>query len=512
MSNRKSLTGALFTAVPSLFLNLISLFVTPVIIRQLGKEHYGEWITSVSLTSIAFIFTALGWRSFFIRRIADKSVDPAIETANQLGLRGTLAIFSTMVSLGICLGLGYSKQVFYCTLVTSITFMITSISTTLIDVLQGNQDLKLLSGINSFSGLILTITSLLVVLLTDNPVILAFSYTSGPIIAILLLIFFINKNYFKLYFKFDFSKIKEYFNEVRMVSISNILVVFRDKSEQLVIPYCFGVSLYGVFSASTIAVERLYIVSSSLGDAFFGPIVRANQENSNKLFDQVKMLIIASLMLCLPIAMILCFLSPLIASILLPLNIPESVLIIRITAFILPISALLQAMNITLFAVHEHDKVAKANIWITISSILFLILFIFNFGIIGAALYQLIRPILGYFFIFLIFRHRFPGFIGKIISPKMLFCFLVMGVFLWGGSLYCSLAMEQIIQSAPWVVRKLGQTTTSQDTHKAIGNVILILSYAAMSILVFLGSTIVLKVMPQESLVKLFKRDRKQEE
>lgn len=509
MSNQKTLSGALYTSIPALFLNLISVLVTPVIIRQLGKEQYGQWAASVSLTTLVFLLASFGLRPLFIRRIADASVDTAKETAYQLGIRGGLGGLSLVLTLLACLALGYPKTVFLCTLVATVSSLLVSFNSALGDVLQGNQNLKLLAIINFIAGFILTALSLVVVLMGGGPVLVALSYVSGPAISLILLLWAVNKNYFPVFISWDYLVFKERFCEARLVGISQVFAASRDRIEHVLVPKFVGIAPYGLFNASTVLTERLTVVSSSLGDAFFAPIAKSVKEGPDKVTQQVGNLLLAGLAFCMPISLTLAFLSPLLATVLLPLNIPDCASLILVTVWSLPIYAFWQGMVVALQATQAHDEAARANLETTAISVVVSIFLIYQYGLLGAAISQITRPALGCAIYWRVFNPRFPGVLKLAIRPALILCFLIMGILLWLGNLYFSQKMDYIIQYSPWVARKTGKFIDKNQVIVVFLNVFLMLLWSVLSLIVFFISLVLFKIVPDSRLAKFLKRNLK---
>jgi len=509
MSNRKTLSGALYTSVPALFLNFISVLVTPLIIRQLGKEQYGQWTASVSLTTLVFLLASFGLRPLFIRRIADASVEAEKETAYQLGIRGGLGVLSLFLSLVICFALGYPRTVFLCTLVATVSAFTVSLNSALGDVLQGNQNLKLLSGINFVSGLFLTILSVVVVLCGGGPVAVALAYMSGPFLSSVLLVLSVQKYYFPVRILWDKAVFVERFQEARLVGISQIFAASRDRLEHILVPKLVGIPSYGIFSASTVLTDRLSIVSSSLGDAFFAPIARAVQDGQERVSQQVGNLLLAGIAFCIPLSLILSFLSKLLASVLLPFNIFECTSIILITVWSLPIYAVWQGMVVSLQATKAQDEAAKANIGTTLFSVAITSFLIFRYDLLGAAVSQITRPVVGCLIYYKVFNPRFPGVLAKIFTIRLVICFLVMACVLFLGKEYFAPALEQLTQYAPWVTRKMRHFATHQQILQSYITVLLMLLWALMSLFIFLVTAILLKLLSAESLLKYLKRNQK---
>lgn len=511
MSNRKTLGGAVYTAIPALLLNVLGVPVTALIIRQLGKVQYGQWVTATALTALITSLLSFGYRPLFIRRVADNSLDVARETACQIGLRTGIGILIVVLGTTISLIMGYPRNVVVCTFLAGLGTLMTSFSSALVDVLQGNQNMKVLAGVNFLSGFLLTLLSLIVVLSGGDVIFISISYLSGPLLSLMLLLFIVNKYYFKVLFLWDVSLFKKRFDESRFVGISSIFGTFRDKMESILIPYFIGIPAYGVFSASSIFSDRLNVIQSSLGDSFFPIIAKASKEEAVKISSHVGNLVLAEIMVCFPVAMVIIFLSDLLASFLMPLNIHECTLMIQITILSLPVSALLGAMGISLQATNAHNEGAKASLWATLVSVIFSVFLIVNYGILGAAVSQVCRPVIGCITYYKVFNSKFRN----IISFRVIFClflsFFAMGGFLWLGKKIFNPAIVHVLQVSPWVARKIGVISTRQDMLKSVQTVSVMCLWVLLSIIIFGIVALLLRVISSESLLEVLKRKLRKE-
>lgn len=507
MGNRKVFSGALYTSGFSLLLNLIGALVTPIIIRELGKIQYGEWAISTSLVNFVFLFFIFGFRPLFIRRVSEGVVDLSVELSVQLFIRFFFGVLGVLVSVILCSVIGYSGNVFKCLCVYSLSWLMSSVWVVFADVLQGKQDLKTLSCVNFFAGIVLTALSVIAVLFFNGPVILAVSYLFGPFTSLVCLWIIVHRKYCKVKINVDFSLVKARFFEAKLVGISQIFAALRDRLEHLLVPKLAGTENYGLFSASTVPNDRLGIVSTSLGDAFFAPIARAAKESQEAVVDQICNLILAAIICCLSLAFILAFLSPVIASILLPLSINESKKIIFITAWSLPLLAMWQVMIVSLQATEAHDEAARINLWTTGASILVALVLILRFGLIGTAVSQLTRPLIGCLLYFSVFKRHFPNVFIRTFRPKLIFSFILFGAMLWVGNRYFEASIHELMMTAPWVTKKIGVGTSLGDLQKSIFTVFEILIWLLVSLFVFFVCAGYFDVIPVRKMMRGIKRE-----
>ena len=175
----ESLYSAACISLQPLLLNALSLPVMAYIIRRLGPENYGQWMVATSLLAVCSILTGLGLRGAFVRKLAADPASAGVALAEQLGLRLLLASLAAMLTVLICRLLGYSSLVQGCAIVGAAGLALTTIATTLADLLQSFQRIKTLAAVNLMAGLALTGVSIIVAYCGAGPVGMAAAYLTG---------------------------------------------------------------------------------------------------------------------------------------------------------------------------------------------------------------------------------------------------------------------------------------------------------------------------------------------
>ena len=501
MNRRTTLLAAVQTFIPSLLLNILSVPVTIIIIRQLGKDGYGEWMTGMSLTSLFFTLFNFGYRPLFIRRIADCSVDAPHELAVQILIRLLIGLLSVLISLFAAVLLGYHRNLLICTLLSSLSMLIFGCGSAFADVLQGHQNMKPLSAINFFSGIVLTILSLLVASSGGGSIFMSICYIIGPIISTTMLYLYVSRVYFPVSFVWDKSVIIERFNESYLVGAAGIASTLRDRAEHIFVPKLVGIPSYGMFSASIMLSDRLGVVSSSISDAYFSPIARSSKNE----FDPVTHLIVTSLITTVPIALIVAFFADIFASILFPNDLVRCSQLIRISIFSLPITALWISMNVSMQATKAHDEAAKASVVASITSMLSSLWLIIHYGLLGAALSQILRPVLGCFAIQKNFRRRFPGVLQQGVTISSVTCGAIMALVLWFGNKIFAGTILNLTHRAPWVGGRTAELIQTLNISITIFLIVKLILWMAISLSIYVGMAVLLKIIPSESIKKLFR-------
>jgi peptidoglycan biosynthesis protein MviN/MurJ (putative lipid II flippase) len=209
-------------------------------------------------------------------------------------------------------------------------------------------------------------------------------------------------------------------------------------------------------------------------------------------------------MVCLPVALIVAFLAEVFASILFPSNRLLCAEIIRISAFSLPLAALGLSMNVAMQATHAQNDAAKATVWASLTSIILSLWLIADFGLLGAALSQLTRPLLGCLACYRSFQRRFPNIleVGQVLP--VIACGSVMGGFLWVGSRCLSMVIETLSIRGSWVSSRVpGIAATLSGPQTALLTAEL-LAWVTASLVLYIGVAIFLNIIPRKFVKKIF--------
>ncbi|HEY1922089.1 MAG TPA: oligosaccharide flippase family protein, partial [Tepidisphaeraceae bacterium] len=160
---RKSLFGGMCLVIQPLLLNILSLPVMAYIIRGLGPSNYGQWTMAIALIGAIGILANLGLRGAFIRQVAAEPHHASKALAEQLGLRLVLATVAASVAILLCLILKYPLVAIQCAAIGAVGMIVTTLATTLIDVLQAIGRTATGAGVNLIAGLSLTAASIIVI-------------------------------------------------------------------------------------------------------------------------------------------------------------------------------------------------------------------------------------------------------------------------------------------------------------------------------------------------------------
>src|SRR6476660_2801659 len=185
-ARRHPVFGGAFLATQFLGLNVLGLFSTAFIIRQLGALQYGQWATAAVLAAAHLIVTTAGLRPIFVRDVARRPGHARDLLADQLAIRMVLGVLAAASAMTICLLLRYPPVVIACMAVGSIWIMLSVISSTLGDLLQSLEEFGSYSVSGLISGLAVTAASIAAVYQGYGPIGLSIAYLTAPAVNVLL--------------------------------------------------------------------------------------------------------------------------------------------------------------------------------------------------------------------------------------------------------------------------------------------------------------------------------------
>ena len=391
-SMRSTLIGASFLSFQPLLLNILSVPVTAYIVHRLGPVGYGQWMTAVSLVAVCAILTSLGLRGAFIRSVAADPPTAASALAEQLGLRLLLSALACALATSGCLLLGYPTSVLWCTAIGGAGLVLITVSTTVSDVLQALERMKIVAGVNMISGVVLISASLLAALHGADPIVMAAAYLSGPLCGAALLTVIVSRQHFPMRIRFSLVRFSEILVRCRFFGAQQFLSSVSTQAEALLLPRLVGMSQFGLFTAGTLVATRLTVVPDGLCTAAYPAMVRAyarSRAEGAKLL--ARYLLIASgggILLALGGMMI----ADPIARLLFPPDPALLATVVRVSVWSLPIVAIELAMSYALNAAGDDAAQARASVPAALVSLVATVSLVLALGVMGACWSMLLRP------------------------------------------------------------------------------------------------------------------------
>lgn len=388
---RKVYIGAAVTALQPLVLSAMLLPATMYALKELKATGFGQWTTATSLIAFAMFATNLGLRATFVRAVArdPKGAGPVL--ADQLGLRLLLSVIGGAIATLVCLVMGYSSVVLACTLISAVGLVLTTISTTAGDLLQGVQRLPVVAVANTIAGVCLTAASVIVVALGHGPIGLSLSYLVGPVISMLVMFAVIRRDHFPVRFVFHLERFRRLLWEARYMGAAQLVHSASSNAEALILPRLAGETIFGYFSGGTLLSTRLAAVPDGLGSALYPAVVEADRTGPRAVLRLVGRFLVMGFLACLAIAAVVHLLAGPMSRILFDENPIVGRQVMQITIWAIPVMSLLWVLGAALNGLGGDAAQARAAVISAVINLALSAFLVWQYGLLGACWSMVLR-------------------------------------------------------------------------------------------------------------------------
>jgi O-antigen/teichoic acid export membrane protein len=380
---RKSLIGGACLSLQPLVLNALSVPAMAYIIRQLGPTGYGQWTMATALVGAMAVLSSLGLRGAFIRQVAAEPHTAADALAEQLGLRLMMALAVAVLAIALCFALRYPPAVICCAAVSAATMVLTSFSTTLMDLFQSLHRLTTMAAVNLLAGVVLTALSLVAAWMKLGPIAVALAYLTGPLVSAIVLVALVGK-VCPIRVRFSFSAAWQLLMRCRSFTAQQLTNSAPAYVDALVLPRLIGSSQFGFFSAGTLLPTRLAIVPDGLCTAAYPHLSKRFHQTRTGGAKLTLYYLGILIGICLPLAVLVALLAGPIARVLFPHQSDICRAVIVITIWSLPLTAIESVLGNAINAAGADAEQARATLPAALCNVLLTVILVSRFGIAGA--------------------------------------------------------------------------------------------------------------------------------
>jgi O-antigen/teichoic acid export membrane protein len=430
MPYKKRVLDSFYMVGQPLLVNALGVPATAYIIRKLGPSGYGEWALAASLIAALAPLTSVGLRPLFLRSVAQEPEHANQNLQHQIGLRLCLSFVVAALALLFAWSMGYPATVIRCVALASAGAVLGSMWTVLGDFLQGSGDHGAYAAGSLVGGLVVTAASVIAVALGAKAVALSAVYLVGPLATLIYLCRQVQHRNAPIRPRFDFSHFAELLREARTVGYSQGLAALRDRADQLLLPKLVGITQFGYFSAGTVLPMRLVVLPDGLSSAFY-PAIAASAEDQAATEIEVTRLLRASVLVCIPAAVLIGGLAAPIEEILFPGALGVCRMVIESTIWSIPLLGLSIPMASALQAVGRHSEAAHLSSYATVLGTVSSIVLVLLFGLTGVCWSFVIRPALVAAFLLPLFMRVFPSVFNSLRLGRIGAAAGVMALLLW---------------------------------------------------------------------------------
>lgn len=391
-SFRRAVSGAAWLSGYQLLLNALSVPALGYIIRELGAVPYAHWMTAVGLLTFATLTTNMGLRPAFVRRVASRRQETGEALAEQLGLRLVLSAIAGLCVLLACWGLGYPPIVLWCACVGGVGLLLTTISTTLGDVLQATQRVRPLARASLVSGLCLTLCAAGAAWAGGGATGVACAYLIGPLVSILMLAQVVRTEVAPIRVRCTRGQGARLLGQSRHFAVQHVLFAGSGHAEALLAPLLLGMGPFGLFTAGSLFASRLAVIPDSLCTAAYPSLVHAAQQGRVPVRAMLLRYLALSVVGGIVIAAGVTVIALPVARMLLPAEPVALAGVIRLTIWALPLVSVELVLGYALTAARREAVQARVAWPASLLGVLTSVALITTMGLEGACWSMLARP------------------------------------------------------------------------------------------------------------------------
>jgi O-antigen/teichoic acid export membrane protein len=353
--------------------------------------------------------------------------------AEQLGIRTILSLVAAVMVLAVVVVLRYPPAVLRCAAVASLGILLGALTTTLSDLLQGLHRMSTYALANFVGGLCLTTLSVVVIWFGGGPVALAAAYLVGPAVSAIILVAFIRRNLFPVGAHWSLHNGWRHLKNSRFFAAQQFINTLNANFESLLLPKIVASSVFGVYSAGLLLASRLVIIPDSLASVFYPVIANAWALDKKSAGREVARFLMLALLVCLPITIVVLFLSGPVSHVLFPRGAVLCQQVICITIWSIPLLGVENVMGYTLNATGHDAHQAGFNLCTALVSSAIAVFLVLHWGLLGACVSFTIRTVVKIAFITPLFLRTSRPSLPVNRLAKLAICLVAMAAVMWFG-------------------------------------------------------------------------------
>jgi O-antigen/teichoic acid export membrane protein len=461
--------NSLWIGIQPLVLNVVSIFATAYIVRGISQEDYGHFVLAFNLVALLTPLCALGMRSVLVRDAAGNREGAPRLFGQVLSLRLLLATVTYGIAVVVVNALDYPTTVKVITYIACTTLFFNSIANHLMDTFQAFERMKYIAYGNLISGSTLTIVSVLAIMLGFGVLGLTISYVVGPIVLVLLMLFFYARHLPRFRLEINGAVWRDLLKKGFPFFAVGIVWIFAVKIGIVMLSKMSGDEEVAVFGAATGLVQRLVIVPESLGTALY-PAVAAliarggSQEighATQKAFDYLLIVGVAC-------AVGMGLLAEQAMSLVYGANYGRGGVVLAISAAYVPLWFFVVLFNYCLGAIKKQNAVLASVSIASVISLAANFLLIPRFGAAGLAASTLLFYIVCFAGVLIVVHRNIPFSIRSTAIGRVLFANILMGVavyYLRSLNLVLAILVPALVYGAALVVMRV---LTMEDLERLL--------------------------------------------
>lgn len=268
--------NATWLGLVPILLNGVALFSTGYITRQVGPSQFGRFSIALSLTGLSLLVTDVGLRALAVRDLARGGAGARHELNDLLSLRLVMSCLGVLIAwiVAAIATRWWSPALGAVLLVSSLGIIPTAFAGTLTDSLVARDQARVTSSATFWSGIILTIASVITVAVWPTDLALAASYVIGPIVNMTMLARRSSAVYGRFRPRWRPRQWRVLIRRAAPFFRISIVGVAVSRIELPLIGLMFGSAMAGFYAAAVSLADRLAAVIDSVTTAALPTLMR----------------------------------------------------------------------------------------------------------------------------------------------------------------------------------------------------------------------------------------------
>jgi len=465
--------NSIYSISSQVIINIVGVFVSGYVATALGDIDYGKFAFAFAFVQTFSSLSNMGIHVVQIREIAkDKNAAPDF-FGSTLVFRVLFALLAyCLIATAISL-LDYPTITKTIVFIAGLTLIFTYITDSCLATFRGYEKMQFSAMINIVTAFFSVCLRVVVIYLGYRLLVLSWTVAFISFGTAIVSYIIICKYFFKPVYVLNFQKFKNIFFLTLPFYSMHIFMEAYKRLDVVLLSILKGDAEVGWYNASAILFLRLLFIPSAISGAILPVMSRLITVNKNKEWLKVyRDGLFILFLLGLPLAIGTVLSAEKIILLIYDIHYSESIIVLQILSFSLPLMFLSFHMQNALFSLNNE----KAVTWIigiyTILSILLNVILIPQFGHVGAAISGLLTQISNFLlnYLYLRFYLKIVSFDFRLV--KICFSGLIMGAALY--LLYdVSLIMMIIVGAAVYPVSLIAFRVVTQESLTEFRSMIL---------------------------------------
>lgn len=353
--------NSILLVTQQLFLNIISIFAVGYIARSIGKIDYGKFIFAFNFIALFAPFMNLGIAAITTREITE-NIDKVNSILGKLLVFRIIAFLVVYFILILAVNImGYPVETKMLVSLAGLTLGISTVTNTCFSVFQAFEKVEYVALTMFIAGFILTILSVLFVWFNLGLFGVTIAYVLGQVSGILPVLFCLKKLKVVPKFSFDLTYYLLLLKRARNFFFPDISTTVGKKSGIVILSKFAGDLHVGLYGAAFNLAERVLVIPESICSSLFPILIKSYRNSLDELISVYKKFFKYFLILSLPIATVLSFISNRIIKLIYGAQFTSAGLLLILLSWWVFFSFLDYIQRYALAAIHKEKKDARTS-------------------------------------------------------------------------------------------------------------------------------------------------------